>query len=472
MNQIVWFRQDLRLADNPALAHAAALGQVVPVYIFDETPPPGSRPTGSAGRWWLHHSLLELRRSLGALIIATGDPAVLLPQLAQRFKAGGVFWNRCYEPFAVARDKQLKSTLRAAGLRVASFNASLLFEPWEIWTAAGEPFKVFSPFWRSCLENAVALPTRTPNVMLAPLDEFHTSGELPAQLAPPRWSQKFHAHWHPGEASAHERLERFIERGLDGYRDLRDRPDLENVSRLSPHLHWGEISPRQVWAAISASGASPADLEKFQAELGWREFAYHLLFHFPELPRRNWKPQFDLYPWANDRAELRAWQTGMTGYPMVDAAMRELWATGFISNRARLVAASFLVKHLRIHWREGESWFWDTLLDADLANNASSWQWVTGSGADAAPYFRIFNPIEQGRRFDPAGAYVRRWCPELSGLPDARVHAPFQASSVELARAGVHLGHTYPRPIVDHDQARRAALAGFEIVNQQSVRAG
>jgi deoxyribodipyrimidine photo-lyase len=284
----------------------------------------------------------------------------------------------------------------------------------------------------------------------------------------PDWAKGFGPQWTPGEVGARARLDHFLDHGLMGYGELRNRPDLENVSRLSPHLHWGEISPRQIWAATHAKiAAEPAlrrDGEKFLSEIGWREFAYHLLFHFPTLPERNWKPGFDAYPWREDRAQLRAWQRGQTGYPIVDAGLRELWTTGTMHNRVRMVVASFLIKHLRMDWRHGEAWFWDTLLDADAANNAASWQWVAGSGADAAPYFRIFNPISQGQKFDPDGIYVRRWCPELGRLPTAVLHAPFEAAPEILAAAGVVLGQTYPLPIVDHAEARAAALAGYEAV--------
>lgn len=469
MTSIVWFRQDLRLSDNNALAHAARRGPVVPVYILDETPPPGGRSLGGASRWWLHHSLTQLSNALGGLVLLRGDPAVLLPELVQRAGAKCVTWNRCYEPYAIARDKKIKATLTGQGVDAASFNGSLLFEPWQVQTGTGGPFKVYSPFWRACLKLPVGpispaqkLDVELPENIGDRLDDW---GLLPSR---PNWAQGFEKEWQPGERAAQRQLERFLKLGLDGYASLRNRPDLPKVSRLSPHLHWGEISPLQVWyATLMRMEQSPglrSDGEKFLSELGWREFAYHLLYHFQSLPERNWKPTFDAYPWSDSAAHLAAWQKGITGYPMVDAGMRELWATGTMHNRVRMITASFLVKHLRIHWREGERWFWDTLLDADLANNAASWQWVTGSGADAAPYFRIFNPIEQGRRFDPEGVYVRRWCPELARLPNAAIHAPFEASAQTLAEARIELGQTYPRPVVAHAEARRAALEGYDAV--------
>lgn len=464
MTTIVWFRQDLRLADNPALAYAAAQGRVVPVYVLDETPPPDGRPIGGASRWWLHHSLEALERSLGGLVRLRGAPRDVLPALAKEVGATAIAWNRCYEPYAVARDTALKADLSARGVAVASFNGSLLFEPWEVETGSGGAFKVYSPFWRACLKMPVAVPLSAPTVELAPIaglgDALDDWGLLPTR---PNWARGFEPLWRPGEDGARQRLAAFLDKGLSGYASLRNRPDLENVSRLSPHLHHGEVSPRQIWAAVKAS-PNAEDGNKLLSEIGWREFNYHLIYHFPTMAERHWKPAFDHYPWRNDDDQLRAWQRGRTGYPIVDAGMRELWTTGYMHNRVRMIVASFLVKHLRMDWRIGEAWFWDTLLDADLANNVAGWQWTAGSGADAAPYFRIFNPMEQGRKFDPDGVYVRRWCPELAALPNELIHAPFEATPAELAACGVTLGVTYPHPIVEHAEARRQALAGYERV--------
>ena len=475
MIRIVWFRQDLRVADNPALQHAASSGLVLPVYVLDEcpddTPPHDGRSLGGASRWWLHHSLDALEEKLGGLVLLRGNPSAVIADLALRTGAAGVYWNRCYEPSAVRRDTALKTTLTAAGLDVASFNGSLLHEPWDVRTGDGGPYKVYSPFWRACQRLAVPrpLPAAAPLRLAADVgglgDGLEDWGLLPSK---PNWAKVFEPLWAPGEAGAADQLDRFLTSNLKGYGELRNRPDMPNVSRLSPHLHWGEISPRQVWAAtqfkLEHEPALRKDGEKFLSEVGWREFAYHLLYHFPTLPGHNWKPAFDAYPWRTSPSDLTAWQRGQTGYPLVDAGMRELWHTGYMHNLVRMVVASFLVKHLRIDWRQGEAWFWDTLLDADLANNAASWQWVTGSGADAAPYFRIFNPIEQGRKFDPEGVYTRRWCPELARLPTAILHAPFLAPKEVLDKAGVQLGLTYPKPIVDHAAARAAALEGYAAV--------
>jgi deoxyribodipyrimidine photo-lyase len=468
---LVWFRQDLRLTDHPALAHAAARGNIVPVFVLDDSPRGSAR--GGASRWWLHHSLARLRAALKGLVLVRGEPAAILPELAQRVSAQAVVWNRRYEPRARADEHALTQELTRRGIGHESFRGNLLWEPGAIKTLGGDAFKVFTPFWRACQKVPVAECLPAPKVRLHDLDGL---GEALAawQLLPrsPDWAAPFAGHWNPGERGAWQRLQKFLADELLGYEELRNRPDLPGVSRLSPHLHFGEISPRQIWAQVRALISRDPDFrsdgEKFLAEIGWREFSYQLLVQFPQLPRNNWRPEFDRYPWVANRAHLAAWQRGQTGYPLVDAGMRELWQTGYMHNRVRMVAASFLIKHLRIHWRKGETWFWDTLVDADLANNAASWQWVAGSGADAAPYFRIFNPIEQGRRFDPDGSYVRRWCPELAPLPDAYLHAPFDAPPLVLQAAGVTLGETYPEPIVGHRAARAAALEGYKSMRNNS----
>ncbi|HRK19989.1 MAG TPA: deoxyribodipyrimidine photo-lyase [Hyphomicrobiaceae bacterium] len=468
MTTLVWFRQDLRLADNPALTAAAARGDVVPVFVIETDS--SIRALGGASRWWLHHSLESLDRSLGgSLVVMRGAAREIIPRIARDVKASAVMWNRCYEPDAIARDTAIKAELVAAGIEVESHNASLLNEPWTVRTGTGGPFKVYSPYWRACLAKPVAPPVKRPKFTRAK----HKLKSLPKSgwdLLPtkPNWAAGWDKFWTPGEAGAMARLDAFLDNGLLGYGELRNRPDLPNVSRLSPHLHFGEVSPRQIWAkTMFASVADPKlakDAAKFLSEVGWREFSYHLLYHFPTLPKENWKKTFDAYPWRTSKADLGAWQHGRTGYPFVDAGMRELWHTGTMHNRVRMVVASFLIKHLRIDWREGEAWFWDTLLDADAANNAASWQWVAGSGADAAPYFRIFNPIEQGRKFDPDGAYIRQWVPEIANLANDDLFWPHDATPMALKAAGITLGKTYPHPIVDHAEARAAAMAGYEAV--------
>lgn len=467
---VVWLRQDLRLADNPALTFAASSNRpVIVLYVLDTDPL--QRPMGGASLWWLGRSLGALASSLEAigsrLILRKGLAAKIVPEVLTETGAREVVWNRLYEPAAIARDTALKAALKATGIEVQSFNAALLNEPWTVETGSGGPYKVFTPYWRAArakvgLERALPAPQA-----LATPDHWPSSDALSEwQLQPtkPDWSIGFDG-WTPGEAGALDNLNAFLGGPANDYADGRDQPGKTGTSRLSPHLHFGEISPRQVW--IASHGASVTDeladsaRDKFLAEIGWREFNHHLLFHFPTLPTANFKPGFDRFAWREDETGLRAWQRGLTGYPMVDAGMRELWATGWMHNRVRMITASFLIKHLLIHWREGEAWFWDTLLDADLANNAAGWQWTAGTGADASPYFRIFNPFSQGEKFDPKGDYIRRWVPELAGLPDKLIHRPWEASAFELSAAGIRLGATYPHPIVDHASARTRALSAY-----------
>jgi len=476
---LVWFRQDLRLDDNPAFAAAAATGRpIIPVYILDDRTP-GQWRLGGASRWWLHHSLSALGETLAehalALVLRAGEAAAVLPALAEETGAAGVYWNRCYEPYAVRRDAALKSALLAAGVEARSFNAALLAEPWEASTVSGGPFRVYTPFQkalRARLGNDPPEPSHAPASAVAP-ECWPASDRLADwKLLPdkPDWAGGLRATWQPGSSAASSRLAEFLDGPLPDYAADRDRCDLAATSALSAHLHWGEIGPRRIWQAtherMAQDGATERGADKFLSELVWREFAHHLLFHYPDLPEANWRARFDGFPWRSDPAGLAAWQRGLTGYPMVDAGMRQLWETGWMHNRARMIAASFLAKHLLIHWRQGEAWFWDTLVDADLANNAAGWQWVAGSGADAAPYFRIFNPVIQGRKHDPEGAYARRFVPELTKLPTRWIHAPWEAPKAVLAESGVALGRTYPHPIVDHAMARERALAAYKSMPQ------
>lgn len=468
---IVWLRQDLRIADNPALAAAVASQRpVVALFVLDDETP-GRWRLGGASRWWLHHSLEALGRALKAkdctLVLRRGRADAVLLELAKESGAGAVFWNRCYEPYAVARDKALKRTLSAQGVEVESFSGALMYEPWEVKTKGGDPFKVFTPFWRACLQLEMRALAATPKKIKGWNGALRSDALEDWALLPtrPNWATGFEAHWTPGEAGALRALGAFIDERLKTYADGRDLMGEEATSRLSPHLHFGEISPVQVRRSIEATvmhePALQRGADKFLTELGWRDFSANLLFHWPGLPEANWRAEFDAFAWRDDDAAFAAWTKGQTGYPVVDAGMRELWATGYMHNRARMIVASFLIKHLLIDWRRGEDWFWDTLVDADLASNAASWQWVAGSGADASPYFRIFNPVTQGQRYDGDGAYVRRWVPELSRLDDEFIHQPWTASAEALAKAGVKLGETYPGPIVDHAEARARALAVF-----------
>ena len=459
---ILWFRQDLRLSDNPALKAAIERGApVLPLYILDDETPGPWRP-GGASRWWLHHSLSALSdwlRALGApLVLRRGPADRVLEELIQEIGATAVYWNRCYEPSAVRRDRAIKASLEKKGLVVKSFNASLLAEPWEVKTKAGEPYRVFTPFWRAAsgrlnLTRPLSAPASLPAVETGlRSDDLESWALLPCA---PDWAAEFEDLWTPGEEGAQLRLTEFLDEGLAHYASGRDRPAESNTSRLSPHLHWGEISPRQVWSALDHAEADGRNVETYRSELGWREFSYHLLFQAPELPDRNLRAEFDAFPWAEDETVLQAWQQGRTGYPIVDAGMRELWESGWMHNRVRMIAASFLVKHLLQPWQAGARWFWDTLVDADLASNSASWQWVAGCGADAAPYFRIFNPVLQGEKFDPEGTYVRKWLPELQDLPNSHIHKPW-----ELAEPP----QSYPQPIIDLSAGRRRALEAYETI--------
>ena len=465
---ICWFRQDLRLSDNPALCAAAARGDVLPVYILDDENA-GEDAMGAASRWWLHHSLTALKESLGgALYVGAGDALALIPALVRDTGASAVFWNRSYESWRIARDSALKTALNDAGIAAESHNGALLWEPWEVKKGDGTPFKVFTPFYRrGCLAaTPPRLPLSIPEIHVtpdAPDSEIAALGLLPDQ----DWGEMLTPHWRIGEAGARERLADFLDHGLAGYKDGRNLPAAPNVSRLSPHIHWGEISVNQIWhAARDRVDLPESDVDNFCSELGWREFSHALLYFNPQLKRRNLQTKFDGFDWRDDAGLLRAWQCGRTGIPFVDAAMRELWQTGYMHNRMRMVTGSFLVKNLRLHWHHGESWFWDCLVDADHANNSASWQWIAGCGADAAPYFRVFNPVTQGEKFDPDGLYTRRYVPELATLPKTYLFAPWTAPQAVLDAAGVRLGDTYPRPVVDLKESREAALAAFSALRQ------
>ncbi len=462
---IVWFRRDLRLRDNPALAAALqAHERLVCVYIHapDEDAP---WPPGAASRWWLHHSLaaldLDLRERGCALHIRRGASADVLDELIRQTDATAVYWNRLYEPAATARDTRIKLALRARGIAAESFNASVLFEPWQIKTQQQTPYRVFTPFWRSAQSQLeprppIAAPQRIPTMTLP-----GSIGLDALELLPKiRWDGEFHAHWEPGEQGALAALDEFCKNGLLDYQQGRDRPDLAHTSRLSPHLHFGEIGPRQiVWTLHDRARASArlrVASDPYLRELGWREFSRHLLFHFPHTAEANLNTQFDTFAWAQDDAHaLARWQRGETGVPIVDAGMRELWRSGWMHNRVRMIVASFLTKNLRQHWLHGARWFWDTLVDADLANNTQGWQWSAGTGADAAPYFRIFNPVSQGERFDPDGDYVRRWVPELTDVPTRFIHQPWMDGEL-LRKTG------YPLPMVDLRASREVALLAYQ----------
>ncbi len=460
---IHWFRQDLRLADNPALCAAAQRGEVLPIYILDDDSA-GDWALGAASRVWLHHSLTALNHSLGGrLSIYRGKPLDILQRLIQQFEVSAIFWNRCYQPWQIQRDSAIKKSLKTAGINVQSFNANLLWEPWTVLKADGTPYKVFTPYYRKgCLHSASpAQPMPTPQHLHCRRDDGALPLEALALLPTIAWHTGIEQHWAMGEAAAAEKLTQFIEAGLSDYRHGRDFPAQYTTSNLSPHLRFGEISPRQIWQALQAY-PDDDNRDTFYSELAWREFAYYLLYHQPALTHANLQAKFNHFPWLEDSQALRAWQRGQTGIPLVDAGMRELWQTGTMHNRVRMVAGSFLVKNLRQHWRHGQRWFWDCLVDADLASNSAGWQWVAGCGVDAAPYFRIFNPATQGQKFDPTGDYIRRYVPEIATLPDKYLAAPWTAPAKVLQAANVVLGETYPEPIVDLKASRLAALEAFK----------
>ncbi len=471
---IVWFRQDLRLADNPALDRAVANGNIIPVYILppegDAEPDRDGIHQGGASRWCLHHSLTALDRDLrtrgSRLIVRRGEPAEVLIRLATDSGAAAVHWNRRLEPAGIATDRAVKQSLRDEGLDAASFNGNYLHEPWHVLNKQGAPYKVFTPYWKALLAEGIDQPILPEPESLNPVPAKIDSETIDSLGLLPRldWADGFADWWTPGEEGAWDRFESFIDEVSD-YHETRNRLDLDGTSRLSPHLHFGEISPRQVVARVRS--AYPNALEEkgpeaFLREIGWREFGANLIYHFPQTQAENLDARFDHLPWRNDPDHIAAWQLGQTGIPVVDAAMRALWATGWMHNRARMIVASFLTKNCLVDWRIGADWFMDTLVDADLPSNTAGWQWVAGTGADAAPYFRIFNPVLQGGKFDPEGAFIRRWVPELADLPDKALYAPWEASPAVLDRAGVTLGESYPQPIVDLKASRERALEAFQ----------
>lgn len=469
---IVWFRRDLRLADNPALSRGVAeCDRLVLVYIHS---PSEEHPweIGAASKWWLHFSLLALSAEVaargGVLEIRQGETASVLQQLIAESGATALYWNRLYDPKVIERDTRIKTLFREQGVEVESCPGSLLFEPWEIKTGSGTPYQVFTPFWRKLSSEFILGPlTKAPSAFQSVrLKPSGTSVESLQLLPSIDWAAGFRERWTPGERGAQLLVKKFLSAPISKYADARNLPAVDGSSSLSPHLHFGEISPRLIWAEaqkrINKGQLAEREAEPFLRQLGWRDFAHHLLFHFPHTDLQPLREDFRRFPWKSDKTLLRAWQRGRTGYPMVDAGMRELWHTGTMHNRVRMIVASFLVKHLLQPWQDGASWFWDTLVDADLANNSLGWQWTAGCGADAAPYFRIFNPISQGSKFDPQGEYVRRWVPELAKVPTKYLFSPWEAPAAMLTQAGVVIGVTYPAPIVDHREGRESALEAYE----------
>lgn len=469
---IYWFRQDLRLNDLPGFAAAVATGRpVLPCYIFDDQSPQDWRP-GGASRWWLHHSLAALSADIeslgGQLFLTSGPAADVIPELARRCGASAVYCSRQYEPWAGEVEREIFDDLQRNSIEVKRYPGALLWEPETVANRSGQPFKVFTPFWRTCRGSSKPAPpcgAPGPITWHRPAMLSQNLQELNLTPGSPNWAEGWEGLWQPGERGARERLAGFLEHSVSQYGQGRDYPAQKATSLLSAHLHFGEISPSQVYYSVLELVARKASCEnaaeKFLSEVGWREFSHHLLYHFHDIPQQPFKPAFSNFPWLGRPAHFEAWKRGRTGYPLVDAGMRELWATGYMHNRVRMVASSFLCKHLLIDWRAGQRWFWDTLVDADLANNSCGWQWVAGSGADASPYFRIFNPITQAKKFDAQASYIRRWVPELSILPDNCIHEPWTAPESVLRECQVILGVDYPEPIVEHKQAREAALSAL-----------
>lgn len=461
---IHWFRYDLRLRDNPSLSQAAKEGHILPLYILD-TVHTETKPFGEASRCWLHHSLSHLKKELdNKLVIQSGDPITLLSQLVKDHHIDEVYWNRCYIPWEIQRDKQIKTKLEAQGVVVKTYNGSLLWEPWEVKKKSGGYYQVFTPFYKKgCLQTIMPREPLDKPHKINYITQSHLSSDIQGLNLMPHlpWGKKIMDHWQVGEAAAKKQLKQFIEKYLHDYKTGRNFPAQETISCLSPYLHWGEISPNQIWYAIKQVNQNP-NTATFLSELAWREFYCHLLYHHPHSYKDNLQEKFNNFPWRYSEKKLKAWQQGMTGYPMVDAGMRQLWQTGFMHNRVRMITASFLVKNLLIHWHQGEAWFWDCLVDADVASNCGNWQWVAGCGSDAAPFFRIFNPVTQGEKFDPSGDYIRQYVPELAKLPQKYLYAPWEAPESVLSEAGIELGKTYPKPIVDLPNSRNQALEAFE----------
>ena len=475
MTCIVWFRQDLRLDDHPALTAAVQSGEPVVCLYVHAPHDEGTWAPGGASKWWLHQSLRELDASLRALgnrlILRSGKSAAdVVRDVACETQARALYFSARYEPAAIEQERRVARELKATGVSIYRFHASVLWEPGTVMNRTGGPMQVFTPFWKACLASRKpTAPLPAPSRVAAPA-VFPASDALADLKLEPSidWAGGLRATWKVGEAAAHRELKAFLDSVVADYSDDRNRPDLRGTSRMSPRLHFGEISPRRIWheahRRMHEAGRRSLDKgsEHFIREVGWREFACHLLVHFPHTAEQPLRPEWRAFPWRSDPKLLRAWQRGQTGYPIVDAGMRELYETGWMHNRVRMIVGSFLVKDLLLPWQEGARWFWDTLVDADLASNSLGWQWVAGSGADAAPYFRIFNPVLQAEKFDPDGTYVRRYVPELARMPREYIHRPWDAGPLVLMAAGVELGSNYPRPLVDHAQARDAALAAYQ----------
>jgi len=471
---MLWFRQDLRLADNSALHDALKqFDRVVMVYVHAPCEL-GEWSPGEASQWWLHHSLSSLESSVqklgGRLIIRSGSSLEQLSDIAKQAQVNTLFFNRAYDPILVERDREIVHSFKNIGIKCREYNGLLLFNPEHISTQTGSPYRVFTPFWNKFqslfqLEQPLPVPNQL-NHAYCSLDS--TSIDDLGLLSQIRWYDKLHQYWQPGEDAAQDKLESFLSQNLIAYSALRDRPDVNGTSLLSPHLHFGEISPRQLlWRSrIVANSSIPGllqALETFTKELVWREFAYYTLHHYPRIIGEPLNERYRNFPYAKNREDLLlAWQTGRTGFPLVDAGMRQLWESGTMHNRVRMIVASFLTKNALISWKRGARWFLDTLVDADLASNTFNWQWVAGCGADAAPFFRIFNPISQSQKFDPVGKYIKQWLPELARMPQRYIHEPWKMPAAVQKDFKIFIGKTYPSPIIDLKQTRQTAIDLFQ----------
>ena len=475
----MWFRRDLRLSDHQALSAAMETEcPIIPLYIYSENE---NQATGSASKWWLHQSLKSLESSIrslgGKMILRTGEPASILQSICKETNAQCIHVSTSFDPFWKGIDASIQKALSPSGIELKSFPGQLMWDPCSIRNKSGKPFQVFTPFWKHlCQQSPPARPLPAPAIW-----PKHPGTTLKSEclesfrlLPSIHWDKGIQASWAPGENEAMAQLRRFQSEAYGNYEGKRDFPGIAGTSRLSPHLHFGEITPGQIYHHLEtttcrtkSSGASVM-LSTYMKEVGWREFAHHLLHHFPHMTKCPLRPEFETFPWRKDETMLLAWQKGQTGYPIVDAGMRELWATGWMHNRVRMIVGSFLVKHLLLDWKLGAEWFWDTLVDADLANNTMGWQWIAGCGADAAPYFRIFNPIMQSQKFDTHGDYIRKWIPEISNLSDNDIHTPWNVDPMILKMAGIELGRTYPVPIVNHTIARETALDAYHRMKAKS----
>ena len=463
---ILWFRKDLRLMDNPALVEANLNAEIIPIFILDDTNPEENK-MGAASRVLLYHSLKSLNISLQKKInFYSGDPVKIISELINNYNINGVYWNRCYEPWEIRRDKKIKDLLKIKKVKAKSFNGSLIREPWEVLKEDQTPYKVFTALYKKAYLNSdIKVEVINEPTKINYSTKIFSSNTLDTLKLLPNlsWADNIIKYWQVGEKNAHLKMTEFFKKGIDDYKEGRNFPFKKNVSRLSPHIHFGEISPKQLWVKAKSIGSNK-NTEHFVSEICWREFSYYLLYHFPNLPKDNLQKKFNNFPWKENNYYFDSWKKGKTGYPIIDAGMRELYETGYMHNRVRMIVASFLVKNLLIHWHKGERWFWDCLFDADLANNSASWQWVAGSGADAAPYFRIFNPVTQGIKFDVDGQYTKQYVPELKDMPNKYLFSPWEAPDDVLNKANVVLGGNYPKPIIDIKESREKALYSFSLI--------